>query len=135
TRFSRDWSSDVCSSDLTFDGDLRSQLRGGVGLFMGEAPNVWISGAYQNTGLNYIEYTATNSAGIGPIFSPDPDNQPTTGSVGGRQNVDIIAPGVKQPSVWKANLAFDQELPWYGLVASAELLLTEVKHGLYLQRS
>lgn len=120
--------------NYAFDGDLRSQLRGGVGLFMGEAPNVWISGAYQNTGLNYIEYSATNSAGIGPIFSPDPDNQPTTGSVGGRQNVDIIAPGVKQPSVWKANLAFDQELPWYGLVASAELLLTEVKHGLYLQR-
>ena len=120
--------------NYTFDSDLRSQFRGGVGLFMGEAPNVWISGAYQNTGLNYVEYSANNSAGIGPIFSPDPDNQPTTGSVGARQNVDIIAPGVKQPSVWKANLAFDQELPWYGLVASAELLLTEVKDGLYLQR-
>ncbi len=120
--------------NYTFDGDLQSQMRGGVGLFMGDMPNVWISGAYQNTGLNYIEYSANNTTGIGPIFSPDPDNQPTTGSVGGRQNVDIVAPGVKQPSVWKANLAFDQELPFWGLVASAELLLTQVKDGLYLQR-
>ena len=120
--------------NYTFDSELRSQMRGGVGLFMGEAPNVWISGAYQNSGMNYVEYSANNTTGIGPIFSPDPNTQPTSGSVGGRQNVDIVGKGVKQPSVWKANLAFDQELPWYGLVASAEVLLTQVKDGLYLQR-
>ena len=120
--------------NYTFDSERPTQLRGGVGLFMGDAPNVWISGAYQNTGLNYAEYSANSNTGIGPIFSPDPNNQPTAGSVGARQNVDIIAPGVKQPSVWKANLAIDHELPWYGLVASAEFLATEVKDGLYLQR-
>ena len=31
------------------------------------------------------------------------------------------------PSAWKANLAFDHELPWYGLVGSAELLVTKLK--------
>ncbi|MGX9080562.1 hypothetical protein ACWTQY_32440, partial [Klebsiella pneumoniae] len=38
------------------------------------------------------------------------------------------------PSVWKANLAFDHELPWYGIVASAELLMTKVKDGIYFDR-
>ena len=33
--------------------------------------------------------------------------------------------------MWKANLAFDHELPWYGIVASAEVLLTDVKDGLF----
>ncbi|MDQ3057841.1 MAG: Oar protein, partial [Pseudomonadota bacterium] len=35
------------------------------------------------------------------------------------------------PSIWKANLAFDHELPWYGIVASTELLLADVKDGLF----
>jgi hypothetical protein len=105
-----------------------------VGLFMGAAPNVWLSGAYQNTGLSYIEYSGNASGGLGPIFSPDPDNQPTVGSVSPRQNVDIMSGDLKQPSVWKANLAFDHELPFGGLVASAELLLTRVKDAIYFER-
>ncbi len=119
--------------NYTFDSDRPTQLRGGVGLFMGAAPNVWLSGSYQNTGVAYAEYGGTNG-GFGPIFSPDPDNQQTPGTGGGRQNVDILHPDLKQPSVWKANLAFDHELPFGGLVASAELLLTQVKDAIYFER-
>lgn len=36
--------------------------------------------------------------------------------------------------MWKANLAFDHELPWYGIVASAEVLFTKVKDGIYFDR-
>jgi hypothetical protein len=36
-----------------------------------------------------------------------------------------------QPSVWKANLAVDTELPWGGLVVGAEWLGTKVKNGIY----
>ena len=120
--------------NYTFDSDRPTQLRGGVGLFMGAAPNVWLSGAYQNTGRQYVEYSVRNSGGIGPIFSADPNDQPTNFAGAARQNVDIIHPDLEQPSVWKANLAFDHELPWYGLVASAELLLTRVKDAIYLER-
>jgi hypothetical protein len=35
--------------------------------------------------------------------------------------------------VWKANLAFDVELPWYGLVAGAEWLHTRTKQSIYYQ--
>ena len=45
----------------------------------------------------------------------------------------MIAPDFNLPSVWKANLAFEHELPWYGIVVSAEVLLTDIKDGLFYQ--
>ena len=120
--------------NYTFDSDRPMQLRGGVGLFGGAAPNVWLAGAYQNTGLNYVEYTCNNA--MAPNFTPNTaPNIPANCTAGNaRANVDIIEPGLKLPSVWKANLAFDHELPWHGIVASAEALFTKVNDGLYVQR-
>ena len=120
--------------NYTFDSDLPTQLRGGVGLFGGAAPNVWLAGAYGNTGLNYVEYTCNGAKA--PVFSPNTQpNIPANCSAGNaRANVDIIEPGLKLPSVWKANLAFDTELPWHGIVASAEALFTKVNNGLYVER-
>lgn len=118
--------------NYTFDSDRPTQLRGGVGLFGGAAPNVWLGGAYSNTGLNYQEYDLRNP---GAIFTPDASNPYIPGSsVAGRDNVDLIEPGTKLPSVWKANLAFDHELPWYGITASAEVLFTKVNDALYFER-
>lgn len=105
--------------NYTFDSELPSQLRGGIGLFQGESPQVWLSNAYNTTGLNYtqVEVYADGSSPSTP-----------------RQNVNFVSNDFEQPSVWKANLAFDQELPWYGIVASAELLLTKVNTALFYQR-
>ncbi len=119
--------------NYTFDSDRPTQLRGGVGLFGGAAPNVWLAGAYQNTGLNYVEYDlrGANAPAFNPAVPPSTAGL-TPGSA--RMNLDIIEPGTRLPSVWKANLAFDHELPWYGITASAELLLTKVKDALYFER-
>ena len=119
--------------NYTFDSERPTQLRGGVGLFGGAAPNVWLAGTYQNTGLNYVEYDVRTP---GKIFTPSvsPPFYPSTGPSSARQNVDIAEPGLRLPSVWKANLAFDHELPWWGVVASAELLLTDVKDGIFFER-
>ena len=51
----------------------------------------------------------------------------------GTQSIDFVDPELGQPSVWKANLAFDKELPWWGVVGAAELVLTSVKEGIYYQ--
>jgi outer membrane receptor for ferrienterochelin and colicin len=130
--------------NYTFDSDRPTQLRGGVGLFQGAAPNVWIAGAYQNTGLNYLEYDLSNP---GPIFTDevDPPYYPPTPTPAqctptptlsncARQNVDFIEPGFSLPSAWKANLAFEHELPWDGIVFSAELVRSLVKDGIFVQR-
>lgn len=121
--------------NLGSDDTRRMQLRGGVGLFQGAAANVWLSNPYSNTGM------ATRVIGCGGSFdacpttdgfySNDPDNQRIPPGSSPAANVDFIDPSLSQPSVWKANLAFETELPWGGIVAGAEWLHTKVKQGIY----
>ena len=121
--------------NYTFDADRPTQVRGGVGLFQGASPNVWVAGAYGNTGLSYVEYTL-GGFGNPPTSGFTPDQPPfiPLAGAGGRQNVDVIAPNFALPSSWKANIAFDHELPWYGVVFSAEMLKTKVKDGIVIDR-
>ena len=121
--------------NYTFDSDRPTQLRGGIGLFQGESPQVWLSNAYNTTGLNYIQYSQrlTSAENWEDLpFSGDGFNQPVpTNPTAALQNVNFINPDFEQPSVWKANLAIEHELPWYGIVGSAELLLSKVNNALF----
>jgi len=123
--------------------DRRMQLRGGVGLFQGAAANVWLSNPFSNTGAavaqyNCASFTACRTANNGGqvIFNPNPDTQSLGGNIPA-PNIDIISSSLEQPSVWKANLAFETELPALPvvgqLVASAEWLHTKVDSAIYYQ--
>lgn len=120
--------------NYTFDSDRPTQMRGGIGLFQGDAPQVWVGNSFNTTGLNYVSYNYQSydpavefgPDGLNPTVPTGPGQLPT-------QNVNLVAHDFELPSSWKANLAIDHELPWYGLVASAELLLTKVNNGLYYQ--
>lgn len=116
--------------NYTFDWERPAQLRGGVGLFQGDAPQVWVGNAYSNTGMNYISYQNNTNPTLVP-FSPDGLDQNVPAGGTGVRNVNAISDDFELPSVWKANLAIDVETPWNGVVASAELLLTDVKNGLF----
>jgi len=120
--------------NYTFDTERPTQLRGGVGLFQGGNPNVWLAGPFQNTGLNFDTYDLIGDDV--PGFDPAvPPSIPTGGGASApRITADIMEPGLALPSIWKANLAIDHELPWYGLVASAELLVTKNKNALWFDR-
>jgi hypothetical protein len=97
-------------------GQGRDQLRGGIGIFAGRAPYVWISNSYARTGIEQRFISATNVP-----FNPDPANQPVPpgGSVG---EFNLIDPDFEFPQVLRVNLAYDRELPWWDLVASVEAL-------------
>lgn len=113
------------------DFERSTQFRGGVGLFQGLAANVWLSNPYTNNNVIQGAIFDRNPAGNNITFSPDPNNQPgdrPPPGLGG--NVDIVDPSLKQPAVWKANLAVDHELPLWGMIASAELVITEVEEAL-----
>ncbi len=116
----------------TPDSDFRAQLRGGVGLFSGATPNVWLAGTYQNTGLSYDEYQLRGADA--PDFSTQVPPARPTGNAIVRNTVDIAEPGLRLPSVWKANLAYEQELGWQDTVFSIELLATKVKDGIFFER-
>jgi hypothetical protein len=125
--------------NYNFDTPRKMQLRGGAGLFQGAAMSVWLGNPYQNTGVTTAQITCSSTATskcptTGGNFSPDINKQPNLGAaVPPIANVDLLDPGLKQPSIYKANLAFESELPWFGLVAGAEYLYAHTKDGIYFQ--
>lgn len=121
-----------------FDSARPMQLRGGFGLFQGAAATVWMSNPFSNPGVaTRVVNCSTTSANRCPTtdgtFTPDVNAQRSVNNVTPAANVDILSPNLKQPSIWKANLAFEHELPWYGLVFGAELLATKNKSAIYYQ--
>src|SRR6266513_1478020 len=67
------------SPRLGFNYDIGGRqetiLRGGVGVFSGRPPYVWVSNAYGNTGLEQQTVLCTTVAKI-PTFTVNPDSQP-----------------------------------------------------------
>ncbi|HWK52776.1 MAG TPA: hypothetical protein VNR18_00255, partial [Hyphomicrobiales bacterium] len=130
--------------NYSFDTENVSQLRGGIGLFQSVPPFVWLANPYQNNGVAAAAFCASQIEDIGGGctydtagnygFSVDPYHQPfpAGASVDGvRAQMDAIDPDFKLPTVWKISLGYDQELPWMGLVASAELQHIRNKDGAY----
>ena len=121
-----------------FESARPTQLRGGVGLFQGAAAAVWMSNPFSNPGVA----TAVIGCGsgfsvacpkVGGTFNPDPDKQPTNVGATPAPNVDFLSPDLRQPSIWKGNLALEHELPWMGLVFGAEYLRTQNKDAIYYE--
>lgn len=123
----------LLSPRIGFNWDLASngkqQLRGGVGIFSGRAPYVWLSNQYGNTGVEFTRLTfrvnGTVSATNNIPFNPDPFNQPR--SIGGAvtNEVDFTDPDFEFPQVLRTNLAYDYDLGLWGLVASAEVIYSQ----------
>ncbi len=130
--------------NYTFDSAHQMQLRGGIGLFQGDAPNVWVGNSYNSTGLNYIAYSNyRNCAYTGPAESGRNATCLNTPAIGdglnptippafsANRNVNVISPDFELPSVYKANLAFDTETGFWDTVFSAEVLMSQVNDGLF----
>jgi hypothetical protein len=121
-----------------FDTARAMQLRGGVGLFQGAAATVWMSNPFANPGVATRILSCSNSSTTqcptsDGTFSPNPDAQKVVAGSVPAANVDFLAPNLRQPSIWKGNLAFESELPWYGLVFGAEFLHTQNKDSIYFE--
>lgn len=122
-----------------FDQERATQVRGGFGLFQGAAMSVWMSNPFSNPGVatRIISCSGTGSTSCPTtdgFFTADPNNPPAITSATPAANVDILDPSFEQPSVWKSNIAFDTELPWYGLTFSAEYLRTQNKAAIYYEQ-
>jgi len=111
-------------------GNATEQIRGGIGMFAGRPPYVWISNQYGNTGIDFIRIGAANNSGNKVPFVADANNQPktVTGAVAGTSftnEIDVIDPNFKYPSIWRGNIGYDRKLP-YGLYATAEYVWSAV---------
>lgn len=110
-------------------GDKTTQVRGGVGIFAGAPPFVWISNQASNNGVDFGSFVRTN----GVAFNPDVDaNRPVGAAANTSYNLAITDKNFKFPQLFRANAAIDQKLP-FDIVATLEGIFNKDINGVYHQ--
>ncbi|MFN5849594.1 MAG: TonB-dependent receptor domain-containing protein, partial [Chitinophagales bacterium] len=116
------------------NGDKTLQLRGGIGVFTGRVPMVWLGN--MSNGIGQITTTYNPSAAditkynIGfytsledlktknpALYAAMPKNEK---SVPG--SIAVVDKDLKMPQVLRGDFAIDYKLPWYGLIATGEII-------------
>jgi len=111
------------------EGDGSEQVRGGIGMFAGRTPYVWLSNQYGNTGIEFQRIGAANNSANRIPYSPNSAAQPQTVTGAGATStftneIDVIDPNYRYPTLLRGNLAYEKQVGW-GLVASTEFLFTK----------
>lgn len=120
------------------EGNQRTQVRGGVGVFGGNPAYVWLSNLFQNsgTGLAQLNCNATSGANTPPRFTTASVTTPPAVCGGGASlatnvgTVNTADPGLRLPQVLRASLGVDRVLPG-GIVGTLEGLYTRSLSGLF----
>ncbi|HEX7025339.1 MAG TPA: TonB-dependent receptor, partial [Gemmatimonadales bacterium] len=116
-------------------GNGNTIVRGGVGLFAGRPPYVWMSNAFTNTGLEQVTLTC-QGAGQVPAFTVDVANMPQTCAnaattpVPPAATVNYFEKDFKFQQSLKYSVCIDHRLPG-GLVATVDFLHTEARNQMY----
>ena len=94
------------------DESKNTLIRGGVGLFTGRVPFVWLSNAYNNTGMETKSITIkAGQANDIPLTSKPYDDVVAAGVVSGSgagATINTLNRNFKYPQVLRANLALEQ---------------------------
>lgn len=124
----------------------KHQLRGGVGIFTGRVPFVWISNQYTNSGatLATLDIRA-NRGGVAPLYpdgnrlleyywadqlNVDVDDPAVRTKIEQElknipaSEVNLMAPDFKLPQMLRMNLAYDVKLP-FGVTGTLEAIYTK----------
>ena len=127
-----------------FNWDVSGQgntiVRGGVGLFSGRPPYVWMSNAFTGTGLEQVSITCSRITGVGtqgnpPPLTTDVNNLPRA-CAGGSEvvppaaTVSYFDEDFKFQQALKYAIGLDQRLP-NGLVLTLDFLKTSNKNQMY----
>ena len=123
--------------NLDVTGDQINQLRGGIGLFVGTPPYVWLENAYAQNGriITFLQCGSgfSNAANPAPVFDVDATKYNSCANGQGTKpigDVSFLDKGLKFPQPMRANIAFDRVLPG-NLVATVEGLYSKTLNQLF----
>ena len=128
------------SFNYMFDTEHMTQIRGGAGLFVTNQPGVWLGNIFSNSGVTQTQFVCgptqsppCNNPATLPALSTDPNHQ-NDGALGsGQQTVNVITKDWNIPTAWKLSLGFDKELPWWGLVFTADYEHIDQRDAVYFK--
>lgn len=125
---------------FTWDALDDVTVRGGLGLYSGGNPNVWLSNAWSNDGLSNVQLRDANNANASLFgtYVLSGDKRPgydvpqamrnsvaaTTASNAANSFLVLIDPDYEQPSEWKLALGATWNLP-SGMVLDADYLYSQ----------
>ncbi len=119
------------------DGERNTQLRGGVGIFTGRLPFVWVGNNISNPGLNSRLYPNINPSLADPTqITPPAEIFETQDNSVLMQTFDMNAmvDDFKWPQALTFNLAVDQKLP-LDILGTLELMYTKDYNSIYIRNA
>ena len=139
---------------LGFTWDLAgdTSIHGGVGLYSGGDPNVWLSNAYSGNnidqfggylsdydifapGVSWIDVESTAPAGAGAGYGiPNEIYDQVSSGTGSNFEMSFVDPNFKLPKEWKLALGVNHSFPG-DYVVSADLLITRGRNSPIVKRA
>jgi outer membrane receptor protein involved in Fe transport len=115
-------------------GQGKMIFRGGVGVFSGRPPYVWVSNAFVNTGLEQLDLVCSGSQV--PAFTLDTAATPRTcksgsGPSSSASTINYFDKNFKYPQALKIAFGMDRQLPW-NVVATFDFLHTRSLNQFFL---
>ena len=112
------------------NGDNKTQLRGGLGVFTSRVPWVWPGGMFIRNGLN-----SAFNVGFGQDFYATPEEwvNNLTIDVSPAGDVDLFSEKFKYPQIFRSSLAVDKKLPG-GWDATVELTYTKTLNNMNVRQ-
>ncbi len=125
--------------NYALDATRKTQLRGGIGHFLGRSPWVFFSNSFGNTGVG--TFTRSSTDAVNPLPSSytaylrdyfDPANPIGTGTDNPtlRREVDFNDNRVNLPSAWRGNLALDHKVGFLDSTFTAEFVSSTIDQAL-----
>lgn len=123
-------------------GDRTLQVRGGIGVFTGRIPFVWLTNQAGGIGSLVTNVAYTSTTQLNPIrfytsledmkaknpaeYAKLPQTATTAPS-----SVVMVDPEFKMPQILRTDVGVDYKLPWYGLILTGELMATRDINNIY----
>jgi hypothetical protein len=123
------------SFNYALDSERKTQVHGGIGVFQGKGPGVWLSNNFSNNGILIAQATQATlkNDGINTIpFQPDPTKQIKSASTP-TFAINAMDNDFKLPAAMKMTLAVDRKLPFWGLIGTVSYDETKTLENYYYQ--